>query len=682
MHSNISRTARERSLMARATAVKMPPEASAVHGCEGARRVLALMLAFSTDRNTLTARDLAAATGIALPSVYRYITLLRETGLLAGDERGSYRLSARLIGLARAAEAAESIIDIADPVMRELAAQTGETVILVRLIGRSAVCVHRVQSAQRLRISFEAGQPLPLERGASARLLLSGLPPEQRREYLAPLAERDPEAAARFEIKAAQAAQQGYATSEEELETGVFAVSAPVFQGKRMIAVITVPSPLVRAPAPLQEKLLSQVRAAAQDLNEALRVTRRLPATHAALTTPGSHRYPSGMPDFREVIPGTRASAGHASLAELQAAMAAGELTSAELTSFYLQRIDRLNPALHAVSTVNLNAGYEAAASDKARARSGPRGSLDGIPVLVKDNVQVAGMPTTAGSPALLPADPPDAFLVTKLREAGAVIIGKANLSEWANFRSTHSTSGWSTLGGQTANPYALDRNPSGSSSGSAAGVAAALAPVAVGTETDGSIVCPASACGIVGLKPTNGLVSRRGIVPISPVQDTAGPMATCVADAAALLSVLAAADPEDPVAPGDNNLAERTIRTVGPSSFTQALDPAALDGARLGIWRDPSAPAGAATGAVLDMSVARLRALGAVVADPVTLPDAAKINEPEFTALRYEFKYGINAYLAYVGGFGFGDTLPRTLAELIDVREVGVDPVLELVPQ
>jgi DNA-binding IclR family transcriptional regulator len=224
------------------------------------------MLAFSTDKNTLTARDLAAATGIALPSVYRYITLLRETGLLAGDERGSYRLSARLIGLARAAEAAESIIDIADPVMRDLAAQTGETVILVRLIGRSA---------QRLRISFEAGQPLPLERGASARLLLSGLPPEQRREYLAPLAERDPEAVARFELKAAQAAQQGYATSEEELEQGVFAVSAPVFQGKRMIAVITVPSPLVRAPRPLQEKLLSQVRAAAQDLNEALRVTRR-----------------------------------------------------------------------------------------------------------------------------------------------------------------------------------------------------------------------------------------------------------------------------------------------------------------------------------------------------------------------------------------------------------------------
>src|SRR5271167_5115539 len=206
--------------MARATAVKMPPEASAVHGCEGARRVLALMLAFSADRNTLTARELSAATGIALPSVYRYITLLRETGLLAGDERGSYRLSARLVGLARAAEAAESIIDIADPVMRELAERTGETVILVRLIGRSAVCVHRVQSAQQLRISFEPGQSLPLERGASARLLLASLAPHVRREYLAPLAERDPEVAALLEKRILMAGQQGFATSEEEIHKG------------------------------------------------------------------------------------------------------------------------------------------------------------------------------------------------------------------------------------------------------------------------------------------------------------------------------------------------------------------------------------------------------------------------------------------------------------------------------
>ena len=178
--------------MARASAVKMPPEANAAHGCEGARRVLALMLTFSADEHTLTARQLAERTGIALPSVYRYITLLRETGLLAGDERGSYRLSARLIGLARAAEVAESIIDVADPVMRDLSGQTGETVILVRLIGRSAVCVHRVESGQQLRISFEAGQPLPIDRGASARLLLASVAPSVRKEFLAPLAERDP----------------------------------------------------------------------------------------------------------------------------------------------------------------------------------------------------------------------------------------------------------------------------------------------------------------------------------------------------------------------------------------------------------------------------------------------------------------------------------------------------------
>ena len=383
------------------------------------------------------------------------------------------------------------------------------------------------------------------------------------------------------------------------------------------------------------------------------------------------------MPDFRDVIPGTRASAGRVSLAELQAAMASGELTSAALTTFYLYRIDRLNPALHAVITVNLNAGAEAAASDASRKGRGPRGPLEGIPVLVKDNIQVAGMPTTAGSPALLSAEPDDAFLVTRLRAAGAVIIGKANLSEWANFRSPHSTSGWSTLGGQTANPHALDRNPSGSSSGSAAGVAAALAPVAVGTETDGSIVCPASACGIVGLKPTSGLVSRHGIVPVSPVQDTAGPMAACVADAAALLAVLAAADPQDPAAADDPDLAERVLADLGPATFTRALDPAALDGARLGIWRAPSAAAGAATGAVLDMAVAKLRSVGAVVIDPVTLPQAGQIAGPEFTALRHEFKYGINAYLAYLAGFGFAGSLPRTLAELIDFNKRNADLVL-----
>jgi amidase len=376
------------------------------------------------------------------------------------------------------------------------------------------------------------------------------------------------------------------------------------------------------------------------------------------------------MPDFRDVIPGTQISAGQASVAGLQAGLAAGTLSSATLTGFYLQRIDRLNPALHAVITVNLEAPAEAAASDAARAASGPRGPLDGIPVLIKDNIQVEGMPTTAGSPALLSSEPGDAFLVSRLRAAGAVIIGKANLSEWANFRSTHSTSGWSTLGGQTANPYALDRNPSGSSSGSAAAVAAGLAPLAVGTETDGSIVCPASACGVVGIKPTNGLISRRGIVPISPVQDTAGPMALSVSDAAALLSVLAGTDPQDPVATGENDMAER-VRAFAAETFTPgALDAAALDGATLGIWRDVSEPAGPATAAVLDLAVTKLRSLGAIVIDPVTLPDVEKIAEPEFAALRHEFKYGINAYLSYLAEFSAGDAVPGTLAELIDFNK------------
>jgi amidase len=366
-----------------------------------------------------------------------------------------------------------------------------------------------------------------------------------------------------------------------------------------------------------------------------------------------------------DVIPGTAVSAGSASLESLQDALGSGALTSAALTDYYLSRISRLNPALHAVITVNPAAADEAAVSDAHRAAAGPR-PLEGIPVLVKDNIGVSGMPTTAGSAALMNAQPGDAFLVTLLREAGAVIIGKANLSEWANFRSTHSTSGWSTIGGQTVNPYAMDRNPSGSSSGSAAGVAAGLAPLAIGTETDGSILAPASACGVVGIKPTSGLISRQGIVPISPVQDTAGPMAVKVKDAAALLAVLAVPDPED------NDYSERA---VVPASLT-TLDSGALEGARLGIWRAGSAAAGASTAAVLDAAVARLRALGAVVVDPLVLPGVAGIDEPEFTALLYEFKYGINAYLQYLAATA-GFSGPSTLAELIDFNKRNADLVL-----
>jgi amidase len=388
------------------------------------------------------------------------------------------------------------------------------------------------------------------------------------------------------------------------------------------------------------------------------------------------------MPDFQSSpeitppeVPGTSIDPVSLSVAELRQAMAAGRLTSVALTRHCLNRIEELNPALHAVTTVSPDAMAEAAASDRAWSSGGPRGPLEGIPVLIKDNVQVAGMPTTAGSPALLSSRPPDAFIVSRLRAAGAVIIGKANLSEWANFRSTHSSSGWSTVGGQTANPYALDRSPSGSSSGSAVSVSAGLAPLAVGTETDGSIVSPSSACGVVGIKPTAGLVSRTGIVPLSPVQDTAGPMAASVEDAAALLSVLAAADPQDPAVDIPSDASERGS---GDTDYTQFLDPEAIEGARIGVWRAGAAGAGAVTLAVLDTAVEQLRAMGAKLTDPVDLPDVDKITMPEFRALNCEFKYGINAYLKYVAAHGaVAAGTPGSLGELIEFNRRNAELVL-----
>ncbi len=353
-----------------------------------------------------------------------------------------------------------------------------------------------------------------------------------------------------------------------------------------------------------------------------------------------------------EQIGGSGIDARSATVAGLQQAMSSESLSSADLTAFYLARIERLNPELHAVITVSPDADEEARASDGARAAGQVRGPLEGIPVLVKDNIAARGMPATAGSPALLGAASDDAFLVSRLREAGAVIIGKANLSEWANFRSTSSSSGWSTIGGQAVNPHGTGRNPSGSSSGSAVALAAALVPLAVGTETDGSIISPASVCGVVGLKPTLGLVSRTGIVPISPVQDTAGPMARSVADAAALLGALAGPDSADAA----------TGRAAGqPGDYTGFLDAGALDGARFGVWRDGSAAAGPATVTLLDAAVAMLRSCGAEVIDPVEFPDADKIEEPEFAALLHEFKHYLNAYLGALPG-----AHPRTLAELI----------------
>jgi amidase len=364
-----------------------------------------------------------------------------------------------------------------------------------------------------------------------------------------------------------------------------------------------------------------------------------------------------------EQIAGSGIDAGGATVAGLQKALSEGSLTSAELTAFYLSRIERFNPHLHAVITVSPEALADARASDGARAGGQARGPLEGIPVLVKDNVAARGMPATAGSPALLGASSADAFLVGQLRAAGAVILAKANLSEWANFRSTHPTSGWSTLGGQAVNPHGTGRNPSGSSSGSAVGLAAALAPLAVGTETDGSVLSPAGACGVVGLKPTLGLVSRSGIVPISQAQDTAGPMARCVADVAALLDGMTGVDNADPAT---------EHRDGRVPSYAAFLDPGALAGARVGVWRDGSAPAGPATAAVLDAAVTRLRASGAEVIDPVQLPDAEKIGEPEFSALAHEFKHDLNAYLSALGG-----DHPASLAELITFNNDHRDQVL-----
>ncbi len=355
--------------------------------------------------------------------------------------------------------------------------------------------------------------------------------------------------------------------------------------------------------------------------------------------------------------------ASQATVANLGAALSAGTLTAAELTAFYLARMDRLNPELRAVIAAAPRAAPEAAASDARRAAGAALGPLEGIPVLVKDNIAADGLPATAGSPALATAAATDAFLVGRLRAAGAVVLGKANLSEWANFRSRPSSSVLSTLGGQAINPHGRGRSPSGSSSGSAVAVAAGLASLAVGTETDGSIVSPAGACGVVGIKPTVGLVSRSGIVPISAAQDTAGPMAMTVADAAILLTAIAGADPADPAT---------GAAAANACDYTAYLDPAALAGSRLGVWRAGSEGAGPATIAVLESALAVLRRAGAQIADPVALTDANKIGEPELLALTREFKHDINAYLA-----GLGGDHPADLAGLIEFNSQNAATVL-----
>ncbi|MGI8696380.1 MAG: amidase [Mycobacteriales bacterium] len=329
---------------------------------------------------------------------------------------------------------------------------------------------------------------------------------------------------------------------------------------------------------------------------------------------------------------------------QLQQAMNAGRLTSRQLTTYYLNRIRRLNPELHAVVTTNPAALSEAAASDRARRANHLRSKLDGIPVLLKDNVGTHDAEaTTAGSLALARARPSsDAFLVTKLRKAGAIILGKANLSEWANFRSTQSSSGWSAVGGQTNSPYALDRNPCGSSAGSAAAAAADLATVAIGTETDGSIVCPSGANGDVGIKPTLGLLSRTGIVPISAEQDTAGPIARNATDAAVTLGVLTGVDRADP--------ATAASRGHSYADYSRFLRAGSLKGVRLGVWKSCCAGVSNETDAILARTATRLHQLGATTVT-VDLPYQSTIGANETTALNVEFKHDINAYLAKLGG-------------------------------
>ncbi len=349
-------------------------------------------------------------------------------------------------------------------------------------------------------------------------------------------------------------------------------------------------------------------------------------------------------------------------IGELRMAMASGRLSAAAITRHYLQRIhdlDQHGPKLNSVIEPNPEALAIAEGLDRERKQSGVRGPLHGIPVLIKDNIATRDrMMTTAGSLALVGSVPPaEAFLVSRLRAAGAVILGKTNLSEWANFRSTHSISGWSGRGGFTLNPYALDRNPSGSSSGSAAAAAANLCAVAVGTETDGSVTEPSSYNGLVGIKPTLGLISRSGIIPIAHSQDTAGPMTRTVTDAAILLGCLAGTDDEDAA----------TADAAGKMApdYTKFLETGALRGARIGVARKFFGVNGAVD-KLMEDAIAAMKSDGALVSDPADLPSHGKFGDGEDTVLLYEFKADLNKYLA-----GLGPSAPvHSLAEIIEFNE------------
>jgi amidase len=349
-------------------------------------------------------------------------------------------------------------------------------------------------------------------------------------------------------------------------------------------------------------------------------------------------------------------------IADLQEGMASGKYTARSLAEKFLARIDQVDkhgPALNSVIETNPDALAIADSLDRERKQSGARGPLHGIPMLIKDNIDTADqMMTTAGSLALVGAKPPkDATVAQKLREAGAVILGKTNLSEWANIRSEHSTSGWSGRGGQTKNPYALDRNPCGSSSGSGAGVSANLCIAAIGTETDGSIVCPSTANGIVGIKPTVGLVSRTGIIPISHTQDGAGPMCRTVRDAAIVLGALTGIDPED--------AATSESREKSYTDYTQFLKADGLRGARIGVVRKTFGISDAVD-KIMENALDAMKKEGAILVDPANIETAGKFSDTEFTVLLYELKADLNAYLARLG-----PSAPmKTLKDIIDFNE------------
>lgn len=352
-------------------------------------------------------------------------------------------------------------------------------------------------------------------------------------------------------------------------------------------------------------------------------------------------------------------------ISDLQQGLQSGKYSSRELVEKYSDRIveiDKKGPGLYSVIEMNPDAEQIANALDRERKERGPRSPLHGIPILIKDNIDTQDrMMTTAGSLALAGSKPArDAFVAQKLRAAGAVILGKTNLSEWANFRSSKSSSGWSARGGQTKNPYVLTRNPCGSSSGSGAAVAANLCAVAVGTETDGSVVCPSSANSLVGIKPTIGLVSRAGIIPIAHSQDTAGPMTRTVRDAALLLGAMMGVDPRD----------EATNAGRGkPTDYTQFLDKDGLRGMRLGIARKNFGFNDRVDKLMGDL-LAEMKRLGAILVDPADIPTSGKFDDSEFEVLLYEFKADLNTYLA-----GLGPQAPvRSLKDIIAFNEKNRD--------